>query len=196
MKIRFIGDIHGNVEKYRNLLLDCDTSIQVGDFGAGFTLLPSDVPLTHRFIRGNHDSPSICRQSDHWIKDGTWDEKHKMFFIGGAYSIDQAWRTPGVSWWTDEELSIVELNGLISEYEMRRPEIMVTHDCPEIARILLFNINEPTRTTQALQTMFEIHQPKLWIFGHHHTSRDTIIKGTRFVCLAEFQYMDIDIDGH
>lgn len=191
--MRFIGDVHGKMNEYRKIIENCENSIQVGDFGAGFVPLPDDIPLTNRFIRGNHDSPYCCRLSNHWIKDGIWDEEKKMFFLGGAYSIDQNCRTPMISWWPDEELNYPELFGLVSEYEFRQPEIMITHDCPDTIRKHFFRIHETTRTSSALQSMFEIHKPKLWIFGHHHSFRDEVILGTRFICLAELQTMDIDI---
>ncbi len=193
--MRFIGDIHGDMDKYLELIKGCENSIQVGDFGAGFVPLPdpANLPLCHKFIRGNHDSPYCCRLSSHWIKDGTWDELHKMMFIGGAYSIDQNWRTPMISWWPDEELSYEELSGLISEYDFRKPEVMVTHDCPDSIRQHFFRIHESTKTSAALQSMFEIHKPKLWIFGHHHRFKNEIIKGTRFICLGIDETCDIDI---
>lgn len=50
-------------------------------------------------------------------------------------------------------------------------------------------------TSDGLQAMFEIHQPDIWIFGHHHKSIDTIVNGTRFICLKEADYITIDLDS-
>jgi hypothetical protein len=40
--------------------------------------------------------------------------------------------------------------------------------------------------------MFIGHKPKLWIFGHWHVPFDEVIAGTRFICLPELAYIDID----
>jgi hypothetical protein len=41
--------------------------------------------------------------------------------------------------------------------------------------------------------MFELHQPKLWVFGHYHTDYDEVIQGTRFVCVNKDIYRDLEI---
>ena len=51
----------------------------------------------------------------------------------------------------------------------------------------------PSRTRQAFDAMMSIHRPKLWIFGHWHRSRNEMIDGTRFICLAELEHKDIDL---
>jgi hypothetical protein len=42
--------------------------------------------------------------------------------------------------------------------------------------------------------MLEVRKPDIWIFGHHHVPVGKEINGTRFVGLAELEYMDIEID--
>jgi len=42
-----------------------------------------------------------------------------------------------------------------------------------------------SRTSRALQEMFEVHQPSVWYFGHFHIDSDFLIGGTKFHCLAE-----------
>jgi Icc-related predicted phosphoesterase len=44
-----------------------------------------------------------------------------------------------------------------------------------------------------LHMMFQEHQPKLWVFGHHHQSKDVQINGTRFVCLNELETMTLEL---
>lgn len=128
-------------------------------------------------------------------------------FIGGAQSIDKAYRVEDFSWWPDEELSIKELGCLTDLYIERKPRIMVTHDCPEeVATAILATIliSGPTktefhsRTRQAFQAMFSAHSPDLWIFGHYHIPFDHILhagreKGTRFICVPMDAYLDIDV---
>lgn len=66
--IRFIGDVHGSPKAYRRAVGDAERSIQVGDFGLGFVRMPQLGP-GHRFIRGNHDCPDLCRERPDWIAD-------------------------------------------------------------------------------------------------------------------------------
>jgi hypothetical protein len=41
-----------------------------------------------------------------------------------------------------------------------------------------------SRTSLALQEMFEAHQPSAWCFGHFHVKREFLIGETKFRCLA------------
>ena len=194
--MRFIGDIHGNIGAWRQLIKGCDESIQVGDFGAGFVDMPSEKKhsLNHKFIRGNHDDPAICKASSRWIPDGTFIEKYRMMLIGGAWSIDHNMRTAGVDWWPDEQLSYVEMKEMIDKYERLKPEVMVTHDCPASIYDYGFKYNVGNQLTPAaFQAMLEIHSPKLWIFGHHHKHINLVYGQTRFVCLAINQTADVEL---
>jgi hypothetical protein len=200
--MRFIGDVHGKWQTYADLCSEVYSSVQVGDFGIGFGDTPDFLVNgvwangNHKFIRGNHDDPAECKQYDSFIPDMSYDSKHDIFYIGGALSIDKAYRTDGVNYWSDEELPILELQQAVDMILDIKPAIMVTHDIPEVCVRQLFSFynNEyPSATRQALDAAFELHKPKLWIFGHWHTSVDSIIDGTRFVCLNELETLDIDI---
>lgn len=210
MTTTFIGDVHGDDIEYQAILKQCARSIQVGDLGVGFRFGsgphdfypdPSwalrEAGGDHRFIRGNHDSPAACRRHPKWIPDG--HVEGDMMFVGGALSIDRAYRTEGRDWWPDEELGIAELNGFVDKFARIKPRVMVTHECPEsVADAIMAShnrtkINLPSRTRQAFQSMFERHQPDLWIHGHWHVSFDGAIEGTRFVCLAELEARTFDV---
>lgn len=202
----YIGDVHGKYSRYEKLIQDTRDTVQVGDMGVGF-INPVNMKFwanpphkrmyegNHRFIRGNHDNPGVCKTHSQCIPDGTIEDG-KMF-IGGALSIDKALRYEGYDWWEQEELSYVELDTLISTYIQARPHTMVTHDCPqEIASSLLWEsamakIGYPSRTRQAFQSMWSAHSPALWVFGHWHHSFDFTTNGTRFVCLAELEMRDL-----
>lgn len=205
MLIRFIGDVHGKYKQYKRIIKGCERSIQVGDMGVGFIDTrpthegrwlfnpPFDaMNPNHEFIRGNHDNPGVCKQQKLCIRDGT--VRDDMMFIGGAYSIDRCYRKEGYDWWQDEELSYAELSTMIDIYLAARPRIMVTHDCPMYVQAHIHSHHiENTRTNGALENMFELHQPELWIFGHHHVHFDKVIKSTRFICLPELAYTDMDV---
>lgn len=201
----YIGDVHGKFSQYKKIIRDLRDTVQVGDLGVGFINYNlqnmSNPPHylmeegRHRFIRGNHDNPSVCRKHSQCIPDG-YIEKDTMF-IGGGLSIDKYLRHEGLDWWADEELSTSELNILVDKYIDRKPKVMVTHDCPEeIAQVLeaMFHrtkLNIPSRTRQAFQSMWSSHSPELWVFGHWHNSFDQVCNGTRFVCLAELEVKEL-----
>jgi predicted phosphodiesterase len=210
-KTRLIGDCHGL--KYDLAIIldalpeDITQVIQIGDLGVGFgqgDYWHEDLDrmlktANAKWIRGNHDNPKACKKMSTWIPDGKIE--NDWMFIGGAWSIDYAWRTKNVNWWEDEELSYVELEQLISIYDTVRPRVMVTHDIPySVASKLFFSEGSPlygkrqykTRTGSALDAMFQVHKPELHIFGHWHYDVDEVIDGTRFVCLNELSIADVN----
>jgi len=194
--MRFIGDVHGKMGQYLAITDLCDASVQVGDFGAGFVPLP-EIGLNHRFIRGNHDSPAVCRSSPNWISDGTVETINgtRILYIGGAWSVDWQFRRPGISWWPDEECSWSTLYDCLDAVSLHKPNIIVSHDCPRVVCADLFGPHthhyETTRTSSALDAMLAKHSPDLWIFGHHHSSVKKRIGLTEFVCLDELAYVDL-----
>jgi len=218
MKYRLIGDIHGDFTTYESIISDSERSIQVGDFGVGFfsdktTIYTPEIEkknwygplfeenykeepnLNHRFIRGNHDNPEACKQNKLWIPDGTM---HGPFFcIGGALSIDKDYRREDYDYWSDEELTYDQFMKIADSYEKIKPNFVISHDCPESVTPHLFSWYNKTRfpsiTRQGLQMLFEIHQPKLWVFGHWHHHKMEVIRGTQFICLDINQSVDIDI---
>lgn len=192
---RFIGDVHAKFTQYTPILEGCQKSLQIGDFGIGFDTPPTQNMLpNHRFIRGNHDNPTLCKEHPMWVPDGTMIDD--VFCLGGAYSIDQHQRIPGRDWWHDEELTIDEFYQMMDRYEDLKPSIVATHDCPSsiadrIMKNALHSHEKHSRTRQALDSMLYIHRPDVWIFGHWHVQRDIVIDGTRFICLPELGILDL-----
>ncbi len=208
VKIRFIGDVHGKFSRYKDIIKNVDTSMQVGDMGVGFMrydfhedrkVMTNNPPYdamnkgNHSYIRGNHDNPEVCKRQRHWIPDGTM--MNGVFCAGGAKSIDSAYRTEGLDWWADEELDYSESLIVYDNYHDIRPDYVMTHDCPSLISDMLIshkhNLNSVT--TQLMDNMFECHQPKIWVFGHWHYNFDKVILGTRFICLNELEYIDLEI---
>jgi len=216
--LRFIGDIHGKISEYVKIANDSPDgkSIQVGDFGMGFDIKYRELinlKGKHYFIRGNHDSPDVCKQYKDspylkWIPDGRMTtgladnspgNKKSCLFIGGAFSIDRQRRLEGVSWWPDEQLSYKELNKIIRKVEkIKKPlDIIVSHDCPES---FCYNLDADYRnfsdwnsvTRHALQMIWDINKPKMWIHGHWHIQNNVVVNGTEFNSLAELGYIDVE----
>lgn len=216
MKTRLIGDIHGMMYDYKAFSLNNwdGPSIQIGDFGIGFgqgdywhenvNAFHSDG--THRFIRGNHDNPTICKKEMvGYIPDGTVE--NDVMFIGGAWSIDNpnappGWyrRTVDLDWWEDEECSNEEFYRFAEIYATIKPRVMITHDCPHSVAGEMFwgsgFLKGPryrTRTGDFLQTLFEMHQPEEWYFGHWHKTMAYKSGRTTFQCIGELDYIDVEL---
>lgn len=210
MKLRFIGDVHGEFVKYQSLLADCECSIQLGDFGLGFH--PDRVPTyiqdqaqRHFFIRGNHDNPKVCQTYSNFIPDGSFFKDFvgvsdiNLFALGGALSTDKEFRVEGISWFPDEEATIPDLYRFIDHYAQVKPRVVVSHDCP-VQMLSQFkhsiaSSRDPknqSRTRQALTAMFETFQPPLWAFGHYHVNKDITVQGCRFICVDSLNYVDIE----
>lgn len=188
-----IGDVHGKINEYWKILQKWDKrhcSIQVGDFGFSKQHdwhLKNIDHSQHQINFGNHDDYTYLYEP-HSLSN--WSiSSNGIMTVRGAFSVDKAYRTENVDWWANEELNYEEMQRAIDFYIFNKPKIMITHDCPHEARQNLFGINEKSITTNGLQAMFENHQPELWVFGHHHKSKNEVINGTRFICLAELETM-------
>ena len=187
----FIGDIHGKFQEYSTLLTNMDASIQLGDFGIFdqddiVTLNHLNIPPQHRFIKGNHDSPALCRTRSNYLGDIGFDKNTGIFYISGGFSIDKENRTIGVDWWEDEELPYAILLENIEYFKQCKPEIVISHSCPSVVKPKF--LRDPykmsnSRTEAALSEMFEVHQPAYWIFAHYHTRQQFKVKKTNFVAL-------------
>lgn len=202
-----IGDVHGKISEYKAIINTYihESSIQVGDMGIGFPGIKVPImPRRHSFIRGNHDSPDAARKHPNYMGDwgvyhldDTKNTKNDIFFVSGAWSIDAGSRLMGVSWWPEEELNYTQFDEAIRSFIDIKPRIVITHDCPESAAIGLGLIKcrggkaYHSKTSLALQAMFDIYQPELWIFGHWHESVKDTILGTKFICLNELETYEI-----
>jgi hypothetical protein len=195
----FIGDVHGKFREYTGLLklYKDQPSIQVGDFGIGFGFGVSGEPMpipNHWFIRGNHDNPEKCRERSDYLGEFGYREDLGIFFVSGAFSIDRYLRTEGVDWWPDEELDYRQSLEAITLYEKIKPEIVVTHDCPNSCGTFVKPAHKvliPSATGEMLEQMYQIYAPKIWIFGHYHVPFSKIIDKTTFIGLAELEVVVI-----
>jgi hypothetical protein len=212
MSIVCIGDVHGHTDRYKKMLqkrFADRRTLQVGDMGFGFSRNPdgmSPMPANHRWIRGNHDKPDLCRRHPNYLGDYGYLPEDSLFYLAGAFSIDRAFRIEGQSWWADEELSWPELQQAIDLYKEKKPRFVVSHDAPsEAATQLLIVIaggfrpekldGVQSRTAQALQVMFDFHQPKEWVFGHYHIDKSFDWKGTKFTCVNELSTYELETEN-
>lgn len=199
----YIGDIHGKFEAYQEIIHGYENSVQIGDFGVGFQ---NDAALAvtleamgtkHRFFRGNHDNYIQCQQYPQFIEDGTIEGD--TIYIGGAWSIDHAFRVEGVSWWRDEEVSNENWDRIYDSLEnhwLARNRItkFVTHDCPFFlykSEGFGYRKTLQSKTASFLEILFDEFKPDVWIFGHHHQSFRKKVDGCEFICLNELEVLDM-----
>lgn len=199
METRLIGDLHGD---FQSKTLMTPNSIQLGDLDLyGYdNWFFSDYPRF--FICGNHDRFSILNPDGDDLQTIVQNLVYiprgyvsgEVLFVGGAASVDRDQRIPGHSWYPEEELTQRQFHKIMSINT--KISVIVSHDCPTE----IFNkINMSDNTTigsnhrNALTEIFNKFQPKLSVFGHHHTYFDQTINNCRFVCIPSNRYMNFNL---
>lgn len=120
------------------------------------------------FIRSNIlYSPRGCK----------WKMEGKMWMtVGGAVSIDKAYRKQGVSWWPQEQLTDEQLDKIVAHHEASPGPVdyLFTHDCPTNApfRGRWKNDMESLIHRERMDKLGKTIKPKLWFHGHMHTRFD------------------------
>ena len=193
--ITLIGDVHGKYKLYHEIIREKDRhpyTIQLGDFGFNYETLKNVDHTKHKIIGGNHDNYSSINDSPNYLGNFGYRNLNGVDFFcyRGAYSIDKQYRTIGVDWWADEQVNAEQFMKARQLYREIKPDIMLTHDCPEsISPIVLKPGSQiyQNQTGYFLQELFNIHQPKKWYFGHYHRSWNMNISGTDFRCLDELE---------
>ena len=151
---QFVSNIHRCARDQ-----DVDIIVQLGDFGYSFdrNMLESikawlDRDPNHQWywLDGNHDQHDYIEQTilaDGYVpypvphfherlhycpRGSTAQIGNKLcMFLGGAYSIDKAYRTQYVSWWPQEMIRQTDVHRALENAEGRKIDVMFTHDCPK-----------------------------------------------------------------
>lgn len=145
--------------------------------------------FTTLFVDGNHENfdelekyeecswnggkvqyirPSVI----HLMRGYVYDiEGMKVFTMGGAYSIDKAYRREGVSWWpqempNEEEIIRARQNLALNDNQV---DLIITHDAPRsLASMICY---EKTVKDELMFFLEEIKNNvayRHWYFGHFH----------------------------
>ena len=119
----------------------------------------------------------------------TLDDGRVVLFCGGARSTDQQWRTEGLDWWPEEEVTLKDLDKLPEE----KVDIVISHTCPDeflmqmdnrnIIRVDLTDPSQKDGSRHALSYVLNKYMPDLWYFGHYHKACAGQFRGTRWYCL-------------
>lgn len=197
--ITIIGDVHGKYERYHKIVSrtkENPYTLQLGDFGFKYETLKNIDSTKHLILPGNHDNYNMCYRYPHFLGDYGYTSLNRVefFYYRGAYSIDRSYRTIGIDWWEDEQVSIDQFMKARELYRQVKPKIVITHDCPQSIAAQMIplggRIYENT-TGWALQELLNIHEPELWLFGHWHRSKTIQYGKTKFMCLDELETYDI-----
>lgn len=159
MILAMLGDIHGNIFSLDRAIQqaadnDAKALIQVGDFGlmswrmldhADFKEVLGHSPIPVYFIDGNHDDCSYWVQQENiinpfdipnlfYVPRGSvysWGGL-TMAFLGGAASIDKAYRLRNRWHWDkNENISPEQVDRLMQNCKGRTIDILVTHVPPQ-----------------------------------------------------------------
>lgn len=217
--LRVIGDVHAQIDFtiregkscFLDLIAGVPFSVQIGDKGddEAYAELTSQVdPAAHRFFPGNHDHydclPAHCLGDFGEVSLGGV----QFFFVRGAASLDKkklletGRRIGRQLWFPEEELDAKQMAAAQEQFIQSKPLIIISHDAPtRIARFVHKDTSRsgsfsPSRTSDFLESLLEIHRPKLWLFGHYHHDWEYTEEDTCFRCVGELSYVDIDADGN
>ena len=190
-----------------------DYVIICGDFGAIWnnskydesTLdYHNDKPYTTLFVDGNHENFELLNAYEveewrggkvHRIRDNVIHlmrgqvytiDNLKFFVMGGARSIDKNNRTPFVSWWPQEALTMAELDEAQTNLDKHNWEVdyVLSHTTSNIVMEECIGFQ---KEKEAVNKFFDILQVNLkykwWFFGHFHI--DKIFHEYRCTCLYD-----------
>lgn len=160
----------------------------------------SQKTFTTLWVDGNHENFPLLKS----FKDEIWNggkskvitpkirylargqvfeiEGVKIFTFGGASSHDKEWRTPGVSWWSEELPSHDEIESAYRVLEENNWKIdyVITHCAPSSIGWLINSNYKIDVCTEFLQDVSSRLDFKRWYFGHYHI--DKIINEKFIAC--------------
>ncbi|MBQ3136527.1 MAG: metallophosphoesterase [Clostridia bacterium] len=205
--------MHGNAEFIHDMTWTKDDVLIVcGDFGFVFYDTPEEhdmldwfeknKPYTICFVDGNHENHPrlaeypleewhggkihrIRKNVIHLMRGQVFNiQGHKIFAMGGTYSIDRSMRTLGYSYWQEEIPCDAEYKEAIENLRKHNFNIdyAVTHTAPKEIIIQMGYIPDPhdyELTGFFEYVMYECKDSvKGWFFGHWHEDRE--IYGGKF----------------
>ncbi|MFJ2543030.1 metallophosphoesterase [Microbacterium sp. NPDC087589] len=205
-RVAVVGDVHGNfrwmdiiARATQVLAPDVTTILQLGDWWM-------DPDTTDEALDGTGIERIYVTLGNHepWgqlsllfdahpgrairVSDITWllprparitIGGRSVLSLGGAVSVDRAWRQEGVSWWKDEELTSEHVKAAIAGGSA---DLMLTHESPArtpvraVQEILRTNpmgfpddaLRDSATSRARVAKVWNIVYPELLIHGHMH----------------------------
>ena len=185
-----------------------DTIVILGDVGANYFGNERDVAFKAAFgkleptilcIHGNHEirpQNIPTYRTKEWNGGTVWYEEAypnilfakdgeifdiegtKHLVIGGAYSVDKAYRLArGYGWWSDEQPSDEIKRYVEQQIKAKAFDVILSHTCPfkyEPFETFLPGIDQSTvddSTERWLDTIEESTDCKAWYCGHWHINK-------------------------
>ena len=185
-----------------------DYLIVAGDFGCIFGLGKRDeekldtlarLPYTILFLDGNHECfPRIYNYPvEEWhggrvhrVRDNVLHlmrgqvfeiEGISIFTMGGGYSIDVMFRTPGRSWWPEEMPSEAEYAEALENLQKygNAVDVIISHAAPNETMdmfvqtgVISNRFPQEMRLNRFLENVRQTVQHKRYYFGHMHLDRE------------------------
>lgn len=205
-RVAVVGDLHGNfrwldiiARSVPTLAPDVTTILQLGDWAmdpdtADEALDGTTIERIYVTL-GNHEPwdqimPLLDARPGEAVRvsELTWllprparltIGGRSVLSLGGAASVDKAWRQEGVSWWKDEEITREHVAAAIAGGPA---DLMLTHESPartpvravrEILRTNPFGFPDDARADSAtsrarVAKVWDVVYPELLIHGHMH----------------------------
>ena len=195
---------------------DVTPILQLGDWWmdpAASDRILLDAGIEHVFVTlGNHEpweqlSPLLAAHPEQAIRVSqvTWILPRPYRFrvggrevlsLGGAASVDRAWRTEGLDWWPDERITDEHVAAARAG---RRADVMLTHESPAdtpvpaVRGVLRDNphgfppeaLVESASSRDRVSAVWDAAAPALLLHGHMHTpGMGTTVDGRRVVSLG------------
>lgn len=105
-------------------------------------------------------------------------EGHSTLVLGGAYSVDKAYRIANrYPWFSGEQLTAQEMDSIYEDNKDKHFDLILSHTCPfSIMPVDLFlnSINQKTVDNSMeiwLDKIYNNIDFNIWLFGHFHADR-------------------------
>lgn len=204
-RVALCGDWHGNIGWVRTLCKalprlapNIRTILQLGDWwmdpGADALLIEAGIERVYVTL-GNHENygeitPLLNAHPGHAVRvsDITWILPRparltiggrSVLSLGGATSVDKAWRREGVSWWPDEDITDEQVRAAIAD---GNADLMLTHEGPDrtpvnaVRAVLSSNpmgfpddaLADSLHSRRRVAKVWDLVHPSLLAHGHMH----------------------------
>ena len=152
--------------------------------------LYNDIGCTIIYVDGNHENFTMLNQCQlvefcgalmHQVDKHifrvlrgeimTLDNK-TFLCLGGAVSIDKAYRIPYITWWPEEEINYHDVDNALNNLAKvnNKVDFVITH-CVDTSTVLKnFGFRKDICTDQ-LSFIDKVVDYKHWFFGHYHFDR-------------------------